>query len=567
MSYRALYRTYRPTAFEEIAGQQHIVKTLKNALKENKIVHAYLFCGPRGTGKTTMARLLAKALNCEEGFSHQCNHCSNCLSINEGSHPDVIEIDAASNRGIDEVRDLITKVKYAPIKGKYKVYIIDEVHMMTSEAFNALLKTLEEPPQNVIFILATTEPYKLMPTILSRCQRYDFEKVSEEDLFKHLSHVCQEEKINAEPESLKLIISLADGGVRDSLSMLDQAMAYSDNQIKAVDIQDLYGIASFQDRLDLIKAIAKQDVLSLNELGDKLILKGIDIKRLTYDLLDVFKELLLYKTTGSKAMLKVLKDADLSSIDISTATIVKMIDTLLETVSSFKFVSNLRSLFEICLLKLVSCQTLSSSPKEEKQAEAAPKVFKEKIAPVETKKESIVPKPVVIDAITKTIPELTDASDAYVYQEDDIINIMVQATKMDKKTFLDSFTEAKLQEYAFDPKLGSYVAVFNQCQPRIVAKKAVVFESNFKNIISKINSRSNQAGFSNFIKLLTNQDIIVICISHEDYLNYVKKFTNLQQANKLPEPRPITFISASSNKNANVQSATEKFANTLFKED
>ena len=178
MAYKALYRTYRPTTFEEVYGQQHIVRTLKNALSENKIAHAYLFCGPRGTGKTTMARLFAKALNCEEGFGHQCNKCENCVAISEGTHPDVIEIDAASNRGIDDIRDIIDKVKYAPIKGKYKVYIIDEVHMMTPEAFNALLKTLEEPPANVVFILATTEPYKLMQTILSRVQRYDFTKVS-----------------------------------------------------------------------------------------------------------------------------------------------------------------------------------------------------------------------------------------------------------------------------------------------------------------------------------------------------------------------------------------------------
>ena len=167
MSYKALYRTYRPSTFDQVAGQQHIVKTLMNALKENKIAHAYLFCGPRGTGKTSMARLFAKSLNCEHGFGSQCNECPNCLAVKEGSHPDIIEMDAASNRGIDDIRDLVSKVKYSPSLGKYKVYIIDEVHMMTTEAFNALLKTLEEPPSNVVFILATTEPYKLMPTILS----------------------------------------------------------------------------------------------------------------------------------------------------------------------------------------------------------------------------------------------------------------------------------------------------------------------------------------------------------------------------------------------------------------
>lgn len=193
MTYKALYRTYRPSTFEEVAGQKHIVKTLQNALNTQKIAHAYLFTGPRGTGKTSMAKLVAKALNCEEGIGHQCNHCSNCLAINNGSHPDVIEIDAASNNGVDDVRDIIERVKYSPMKGRYKVYIIDEVHMMSASAFNALLKTLEEPPAHVIFILATTEPHKVLPTILSRCQRYDFTKVDEVSLEERMKEILLKE--------------------------------------------------------------------------------------------------------------------------------------------------------------------------------------------------------------------------------------------------------------------------------------------------------------------------------------------------------------------------------------
>ena len=206
MAYKALYRTYRPQTFEEVAGQKHIIKTLKNALATNKIAHAYLFCGPRGTGKTTMAKLFAKALNCEEGIGHQCNHCSNCIEVTEGSHPDVIEIDAASNNGVEQVRDLIDKVNYLPIKGRYKVYIIDEVHMMTTSAFNALLKTIEEPPAHVIFILATTEPHNIIPTILSRCQRYDFSKVSDGDIEERMATVL--DKASRIPPSANEIIAL-----------------------------------------------------------------------------------------------------------------------------------------------------------------------------------------------------------------------------------------------------------------------------------------------------------------------------------------------------------------------
>lgn len=255
MSYKALYRTYRPSSFEEVVGQQHIVTTLKNAVKQNKIAHAYLFCGPRGTGKTTIAKLLAKAVNCEDQQNAPCNQCRSCLAIQQGNHPDIVEIDAASNNGVDEVRELIEKVKYAPLEGRYKVYIIDEVHMMSSGAFNALLKTLEEPPSHVIFILATTEPQKVLPTIISRCQRYDFSKVGQNEIITRVRCVLEQEHIECEDEALRLVAQLADGGMRDALSIMDQCIAYAQNHITAAHVNEIYGITTVSEKIEMLQWI------------------------------------------------------------------------------------------------------------------------------------------------------------------------------------------------------------------------------------------------------------------------------------------------------------------------
>jgi DNA polymerase-3 subunit gamma/tau len=242
MSYVALYRTWRPQDFDSLVGQDHIRTALTNALEMGKIAHAYLFTGPRGTGKTSTARILAKALNCEKGpTAHPCNECSNCKQITAGSSMDVIEIDAASNRGIDEIRQLRERVSFAPVNCRYKVYIIDEVHMITTDAFNALLKTLEEPPEHVVFILATTEPQKIPATIHSRCQRYDFHRVSVEDIAKHLAKVAKGSGIDADEEALHLMAIQADGGMRDAVSLLDQC-AVMDKKVTATTVRQVLGI-------------------------------------------------------------------------------------------------------------------------------------------------------------------------------------------------------------------------------------------------------------------------------------------------------------------------------------
>ena len=356
MAYKALYNKYRPTTFDEVAGQRAIVRTMRNAIENNKIAHAYLFCGPRGTGKTSMARLFAKALNCEEGLGHQCNHCANCEAMNTSSHPDVVEIDAASNNGVEQVRDLIDKVRYAPIRGKYKIYIIDEVHMMSPGAFNALLKTLEEPPEHVIFILATTEPFKVLPTIVSRCQRYDFGKISDNDIREKLVWILDREGVPYEEGALQTVIELADGGMRDALSILDQALAYGGNQLREKDVLDVFGLTSIAQKCRLHSLITSGSVRSVLSLADEFLTAGIDIKRLIQALLDILKDILVYLKTANESLLQVTKAKDIDplilKIDAEKAN--QMIDTLIRCQADSKTVGNLRSLFELTLIRMTS---------------------------------------------------------------------------------------------------------------------------------------------------------------------------------------------------------------------
>ena len=301
MAFLSLYRKYRPKKFSDLVGQEQVVQTLKNSIEFERISHAYLFAGPRGTGKTSTAKVYARALNClEEDGIEPCGQCENCKRIDNDQSIDLIEIDAASNRGIEAIRELREKVKFYPGEGRYKIYIIDEVHMLTNQAFNALLKTLEEPPEKVIFILATTEPHKVIPTILSRCQRFDFSLLTQQEIAGRLEHICQKEDIQYEKEALNLIAYSSSGGMRDAISLLDQAISYSGKDISLDQIEEMLGRVKVKTLSRFVNYLATNDTAGVIELSGELQSAGRTVGRIVSDLIDYSRQLMLIANDSPK---------------------------------------------------------------------------------------------------------------------------------------------------------------------------------------------------------------------------------------------------------------------------
>lgn len=358
MAYKALYRSYRPGKFLEVVGQKPIIKTLQNAIKENKTSHAYVFSGPRGIGKTTIARIFAKAVNCEQSDNGEpCNICKNCLAVINDSTTDIIELDAASNNGVDDMRDILEKVNFLPSFLKKKVYIIDEAHMLTQSSFNALLKTLEEPPSYVVFIFATTEPNKLPATILSRCQRFNFKPLTQKEIKDNLRYICTEENILITDEALDCISEAAEGGMRDALSILDQVSVYSEGEIQVEDVENVIGKVSTYKSIEIIEALKNKDASSALALLNDLIDNGKEISRITSNLTQFCRDMLLYKTTANREFYKhafEIKEFQELADEISERELFYYIDVLVNVQNKIRFSNTPKIFLEIGIMKIVS---------------------------------------------------------------------------------------------------------------------------------------------------------------------------------------------------------------------
>ncbi len=565
MAYKALYRKYRPNTFDEVAGQQHIVKTIKNALATGKIAHAYLFAGPRGTGKTTMAKLLAKALNCDEGLGKQCNECKNCVAINEGTHPDVLEIDAASNNGVDEVRDLIDKVKYSTILGKYKVYIIDEVHMMTTGAFNALLKTLEEPPEHVIFILATTEPHKILPTILSRCQRYDFSKVSDDDIRSRLKDILEKENIVYNEAAINLIIMLSEGGMRDALSILDQVLAYSSNRLIEDDVLDIFALESTAEKVELLTSIGNGDFTDVLDRLKSYVSRGTDIKRLTDDLLVLLKDVLIYRATNRFDFVEQLAKKDilaLSNIFDEKKTI-EMIDILMNALKDYKNVTSITPIFEVMLLKLASLKFekredltgIEEVPvlevKEQKvikkDAEMVPNTPKNETAVKEkneiNKQEIVEEIPFSFSSVVLSDDTLilknTEHEESYSIDDNMMIKIMATSKKEIKTALLDNWK--KIKQLNGHPILDKASMLLIDGHPLVAGNKILILEYPLDKSVTKVNTQINQKDMQNVISNMFGRKMFVYAVSRRESIRLQKMYMDLVQVNKLPKVSDISL--------------------------
>lgn len=587
MAYQALYRKYRPTNFDEVVGQTHIIQTLKNAIVQNRIAHAYLFCGPRGTGKTSIAKIFAKTLNCTNSQDAPCGVCENCKMAANGSHPDIIEIDAASNNGVDEVRNLIDKVKYAPMQGKYKIYIIDEVHMMTSGAFNALLKTIEEPPAHVIFIFATTEPNKVLPTIISRCQRFDFNKVSMHDIKYRLSVVCKNEGIEIDENGLTLIAQLADGGMRDALSILDQCVAYCSSHIDVNDIRKIYGVVTSEDIGKLFYSVYKKDVDSFVKDIQKYSDMGMDIKRLTADFIHMLKDsLILDYSENSTLVSDMNKDMIRKYFKLAPINFrIKCMEELMDTYNKYTYASNALDYLEASLLKISSysyeskTHIIDSDHNDFKEAEEEENYETSyddtsddsDIIEKNTQKDDnngVLEKSEISDVSRETLKQSENTNNKIILNDEFVIQLLVGATKMERSIDTNKFNN--IGQFISSLEFGKYAATLRNSSIMASGSNYIVVCVSSEIFAKQINEFELNYGYEDFMEVLLGKAKKVFALDKTQQSRVLDEFKERMISGNLPEPYLVRLKrkDAESENNMSIEDHMKSlFPNIEIKED
>ncbi len=513
MAYQTLYRKYRPKSFELVYGQDTIVKTLKNIIKNKKLSHAYLFTGPRGTGKTSSAKLFAKAINCLNNKSGDaCNECENCKSFNENSNPDIIEIDAASNNGVDEIREIKNKVNLVPAMSKYKVYIIDEVHMLSIGAFNALLKTLEEPPEYVIFILATTEPQKIPATIVSRCQRFDFKSISSNKMKECLENIVEKEKIDIDDSALQEIIDNSNGGMRDAIGLLDQASAFCEDTITATDIEELSGnISELEIRTILVDIIKKEYKNIFDKITDYS-KRGKDFSLICEKIINYVKKGILYK---KKVQLDKIDVEDKELYDsISDSKLYLIIDFLVETLVKVKESYQKELTFEVQIIQLIDKlsgeREILANNVNVSRGTLTTKKQKMEDVPRETSSEN--------KKIENNVPrETLEKSPIDEIKNIRINNILKEATKQDMQFVLDLWDN--INDYLIDDKYKLVAGILIDAKPVAVSKQGVIITLPLDSTVNRIEKEYDNS--KELLKKIYNENYKVVYIS-SDYWKKVR---------------------------------------------
>ncbi len=492
--YQALYRKYRPENFNEVTGQEIIKRTLENAILNNKISHAYLFTGPRGTGKTSIAKILAKTVNCInlQGYM-PCNKCVNCTQIENKQSNDIIEIDAASNNGVDEIREIRNKVNLVPSTGKYKVYIIDEVHMLTTGAFNALLKTLEEPPAHVIFILATTEPHKIPATILSRCQRFDFKRIATTSIADRLNYIIEQEKINIDSDAVNEIARLSDGGMRDSISLLDQALAYSPERIKLDDIHEINGSLPIEKLSIFVNLILEKNIEKLLNLIDEFNDSGKSLIKISEEIINYLKNILLYKISPEylKNVTNNYEIYDVAAKRVTKEQVIELISKFNTSINDIKVSSDPKLSMELLIIKECSIPDQIVIKKESSVDINIYQSDNKQASEFKTKEQEENNKEIIEVEIENKVIEVKEKTNfnSQMMEEFKKNRISNALAKFDKNLLLDLRKNLyKVEDYLLDENYSNFASMIVDGELKATSEEYLVFVFKTENLSLEFNN-------------------------------------------------------------------------------